>query len=149
MPTRHQKRNVRVGWGAGVSRGFEEDRSKVPNQVIHSDYGLGEGIGHRLAQLEPHEQRAHQPRPAGRGDPISGVTLASPKARRTTLTTVARCWRDATSGTTPPYSACTNTCDAITFERMTLPSSTTAAAVSSHEVSMPRINTQARIHWDY
>ena len=52
-------------------------------------------------------------------------------------TMVATCWRDASSGTTPPYGACTSICDATTFARTCRPSSTTAAAVSSHDVSTP------------
>jgi len=48
-----------------------------------------------------------------------------------------RCARDASSGTTPPYSAWTF-CPAITFDRMTF-SSITAAEVSSQEDSIPRI----------
>src|SRR4030095_1789783 len=53
--------------------------------------------------------------------------------------------RDASSGTTPPHSRWIGTCEAITFDRMahgfaaSPVSSTTAAEVSSHEVSMPRI----------
>src|SRR5438552_5314807 len=63
---------------------------------------------------------------------------ASSSARRRTGTIVATCWREATSGTTPPYWAWTRTCEATTSERTRRPSSTTAAAVSSHEVSIPR-----------
>ena len=66
---------------------------------------------------------------------------ASATARRSTGAIVATCWRDATSGTTPPYSACTRICDATTSERTRRPSSTTAAAVSSHDVSIPRTKT--------
>ena len=47
--------------------------------------------------------------------------------------------RAATSGTTPPNRSCRWTCEAIRFERTVKPSSTTATAVSSHEVSMPRV----------
>ena len=52
---------------------------------------------------------------------------------------VRKCWRAATSGTMPPKRACISTCVATTFEWMFLPSSMTAAAVSSQDVSMPRI----------
>ena len=76
---------------------------------------------------------------------IQALTPASAKARLTTGTPVARCWRDATSGTTPPYSACTRTCDATTSERTRRPSSTTDAAVSSQDVSIPRTNMSV---WD-
>src|SRR5512136_185823 len=49
------------------------------------------------------------------------------------------CFREATSGTTPPKLAWRSIWEEITFERM-VPSSTSAAAVSSQEVSIPRIN---------
>ena len=47
--------------------------------------------------------------------------------------------RDAISGTTPPYSACSSICEAITPESTRRPSATTAAAVSSQEDSTARI----------
>src|SRR6266498_3257023 len=46
--------------------------------------------------------------------------------------------REATSGTTPPNFSWRCTWLARRFERMVRPSSTTATAVSSHEVSIPR-----------
>src|SRR5512135_2488899 len=49
------------------------------------------------------------------------------------------CCREATSGNTPPNWACRSICDATTLDKMTRSSSTTAAAVSSQEVSMPRM----------
>ena len=55
------------------------------------------------------------------------------------------CWREASSGTTPPHSRWIATCEATTFERIAQGfaaspvSSTTAADVSSQEVSMPRM----------
>jgi len=45
---------------------------------------------------------------------------------------------EASSGTTPPYSACIS-CEYTTLERISFPSLTTAAAVSSQEVSIPSI----------
>src|SRR6185369_7904162 len=54
---------------------------------------------------------------------------------------LVRCARDAISGTTPPKTRWTS-CDRITSERWTTSSplpSRTAAEVSSHEVSIPRI----------
>src|SRR5215203_2443237 len=53
----------------------------------------------------------------------------------------ARCSRDASSGTTPPYGRCKSICEAITDERISLPSRTTEAAVSSQDVSIPRMIT--------
>src|SRR5262245_9646855 len=54
------------------------------------------------------------------------------------------CWRADSSGTTPPHSRWRSTCEATTLERTrqgrsaSPVSSTTAAAVSSQEVSIPR-----------
>src|SRR5205809_7772876 len=49
------------------------------------------------------------------------------------------CMREATSGNTPPYWACLAACEATMLERIVVPSATTAAAVSSQEVSMARM----------
>src|SRR4051812_20432918 len=49
--------------------------------------------------------------------------------------------RDASSGTTPPKRRCSSICVATTSESTRLPSSTTEAAVSSQEVSMPSTRT--------
>ena len=49
-------------------------------------------------------------------------------------------WRlEAISGTTPPYFAWMSAWELTTFERISPPAVTTAAAVSSQEVSIPRI----------
>src|SRR5688500_12741815 len=54
------------------------------------------------------------------------------------------CWRADNSGTTPPHTRWISTCEATTLERRrhgrsaSPVSSTSAAAVSSQEVSMPR-----------
>src|ERR1700682_4311811 len=54
-----------------------------------------------------------------------------------------KCSRDASSGTTPPYFAWVLSCDATTEESTRSPSSTTAAAVSSHDDSMARMRINA------
>ena len=48
---------------------------------------------------------------------------------------------DAISGTTPPYNVCNAICDEITLDNTSLPFLTTAAAVSSQELSIARIKT--------
>src|SRR5688572_17930022 len=66
---------------------------------------------------------------------------ASASARSTTEPMVRTCARLASSGTTPPKTRCTS-CDRITWPAMepTPPSArSTAAEVSSQDVSMPRI----------
>src|SRR3954464_1646535 len=71
----------------------------------------------------------------------SSVVPASSMARWTTGTMLVRGARDAISGTTPPKTRCTS-CDKMTRDFCStsspLPSST-AADVSSHDVSMPRM----------
>src|SRR5215472_15746258 len=67
------------------------------------------------------------------------VAPASAKAWRTTGTIARRCSREANSGTTPPYGWCVAICDETTFESSRSPERTTAAAVSSQEVSIPRM----------
>src|SRR5215471_2763065 len=64
-------------------------------------------------------------------------TLASASAFSTTGTITSRWRRDASSGTTPPYGAWIASCEATTLDRMRRPSASTAAAVSSHELSIP------------
>ena len=71
---------------------------------------------------------------------VSREHSASASARSVTGTTDVRCSRDAISGTTPPKSRCTS-CERITSERRVAAAdgpSTTAADVSSQELSMPR-----------
>src|SRR5215510_14540840 len=67
-------------------------------------------------------------------------TPAVAKASPTTSLIFSRCSREASSGTTPPYFLCVAICEAMTFERTLTPSSMTAAAVSSHELSIPRVS---------
>src|SRR5512142_1279033 len=63
----------------------------------------------------------------------------SSSASRTAGTIALRCSRDASSGTTPPYFECVAICEETTDDKIRDPSSTTAAAVSSHDDSIPRI----------
>ncbi len=70
----------------------------------------------------------------------SSLFGAIPASRSAVSTTgMMFCWwaRDASSGITPPYFMCT-ACEAMTFDSSTLLRST-AAEVSSHDDSMPRI----------
>src|SRR5687768_12274960 len=66
-------------------------------------------------------------------------TPADTRASATTGVSSSTWARLAISGTTPPKRACRSTWLDTTEERMSRPPVTTAAAVSSHEVSMPRI----------
>lgn len=68
---------------------------------------------------------------------LSGVIPASLNAASTTGTMFCWCAREASSGITPPYRSCT-AWEAITLERSVV-FRRTAAEVSSHEDSMPRM----------
>ena len=68
---------------------------------------------------------------------LSGVMPASRSAVSTTGTMFCWCARDANSGITPPYLSCT-AWEAITLERSVV-FRKTAAEVSSHDDSMPRM----------
>ena len=67
------------------------------------------------------------------------VSPASFIAPSTTQQMFSQCRLEAISGTTPPYLRCSSTWVEMTEERIFRPFSTTAAAVSSQELSMPRI----------
>jgi hypothetical protein len=57
---------------------------------------------------------------------------------------VSRCERLAISGTVPPKRLWMSICETTTSDKTVCPSSTTAAAVSSQEVSIPRMRTFSR-----
>src|SRR6266536_2439050 len=72
---------------------------------------------------------------------LTSRTPASMSASSTTPLMSSTWARLASSGTTPPYGACSSTWLDTIDERTRRPSSTTAAAVSSQDVSMPRMRT--------
>src|SRR5450759_4879005 len=55
------------------------------------------------------------------------------------------CWREATSGKTPPYLACRSIWDATTLEIRQRPSTMIAAAVSSQEDSIPNTRADGKV----
>src|SRR3989304_6133843 len=71
---------------------------------------------------------------------------ASARARSTTGTTERICSREASSGTTPPYRLWTGTWEETMLARRPAEESYTAAAVSSHELSMPRTRISSTYH---
>src|SRR5262245_3726117 len=93
-----------------------------------------------LAAEQPTSREPTRPGPCVTAMPSRSASPvpASPSARRITGTTTSRWRRDASSGTTPPYGPWTSSWEATTLERILRPPSSTAAAVSSQEVSMPR-----------
>ena len=81
----------------------------------------------------------------------SSVQPACSSAWSTIASTASTCMREAISGTTPPYISCSFICDAMGFESILRPSSTTAALVSSQDDSIAsmracprRISSSAR-----
>src|SRR5947199_419118 len=77
------------------------------------------------------------PRVAATASNRAGVTLASRRAVCVIGARLRKCSRVANSGTTPPYSAWRWICEETTLDN-TRPVCTTAALVSSQEVSMAR-----------
>src|SRR6266853_614610 len=77
------------------------------------------------------------PRVAATPSNWAAVTCAWRSAVCVTGTRLRRCSRVANSGTTPPYSAWSSVCEETTLDN-TRPACTTAALVSSQEVSMAR-----------
>ena len=94
-----------------------------------------------LGIVEPHQQSGDKPRSLSDGDgEISfKVTPACFRAPETTGDRAFRCSLAASSGTTPPWTACLAICEATSLESTLNPSSTTDAAVSSQLLSIPRI----------
>src|SRR5439155_8639 len=103
---------------------------------------VGGAVGHlrereRDRLLVARRRRALDDGPAGEseseqlGDLVEGLprgVVARPADERV---------GEGGSGTTPPYGASTASCEATTFDKIRKSSATTAAAVSSHEVSIP------------
>src|SRR2546422_4337110 len=77
------------------------------------------------------------PRVAATPPNWAAVTFAWRRAVCVTGARLRKCSRVANSGTTPPYSACSWICEETTLDN-TRPARTTAALVSSQEVSMAR-----------
>ena len=103
--------------------------------------GSRRGAAIALAVLTPTRRAPISPGPAvaATASISSSPTPASASAASTTGAVSSRWWREATSGTTPPKCAWAAACEEIRFERIRGPSST-AAQVSSQEVSIARIN---------
>ena len=100
----------------------------------------GEGLGERDAD----EQGADQARPLRHrhGADVRQRRIRCRERASTTPQMSRTCWRDASSGTTPPHSRWMAVCDATMLERIAQGragspvSAMSAAAVSSHDVSM-------------
>jgi hypothetical protein len=94
--------------------------------------------------ISPGPAAAAMPSRAAKLRPASFIAWAMIRSSASTWA------RAAISGTTPPNAACSSICDSTTLDRMRpgpLPGrSTTAAAVSSHVVSMPSTTIADSIH---
>ena len=101
----------------------------------------GEPLGGRDAD----EQRADQPGPLRDRDGSTSSRPASARASAssTTALTSSRWWRDAISGTTPPKRSWTP-CEETTSSAPRPAAVTTAAQVSSQQVSSARIKARRR-----
>src|SRR5580704_3596979 len=80
------------------------------------------------------------PRVAAMRSMSLGFAPAPSRARSRRCGRRSRWSRAASSGTTPPNSLCSSTCEWMTLERTRRPSSTTATDVSSQLVSMPSVS---------
>src|SRR2546422_162218 len=92
-----------------------------------------------FATAQPTSSEPTSPGPWVTATPSSSrnLTPASASAFSITGTMTSRWRREASSGTTPPYGAWIASCEATTLESTRRPSASTAAAVSSHELSIP------------
>src|SRR5919197_498000 len=93
-----------------------------------------------FAAASPTRREPTSPGPTVTATPSSSpkLTPATSSARSSSGLRTSTCARDASSGTTPPNRSWTSTWLATRFDRSFRPSSTTATAVSSQEVSIPR-----------
>src|SRR5262245_60012626 len=97
-----------------------------------------------LATDRPTRSEPTRPGPRVTAMPSMRPRSMSARASAASITgsRLVRCCRDASSGTTPPNGPWTASCEDTT-EARSRPSSRTAAAESSHEVSMPRTITSS------
>src|SRR5438874_11478322 len=120
---------------------FQQHGMDVPFQVIHRDQRLFQREGQSLGIAHATSSAPASPGPwvTAIASMVWYVRSASSYARRTTGTMPRRCSREASSGTTPPYGWWVANCENTTFDAVCSPERTTAAAVSSQELSMPRM----------
>src|SRR5262249_56171433 len=119
------------GWGEGGG-GWGGWRGRGGRRVAHAS---------AFAAERPTRSAPTRPGPCVTATASASPSSAPawPSASRRTGITSSRCRRDATSGTTPPKRAWRSACEETTLARISPSTVTIAAAVSSHEVSTPRI----------
>src|ERR1700683_5014928 len=144
---------TRTTAGKGISPCSSPMDSMCPARWCTATTGRPRAAAAALANATP--TRSAPIRPGPRVTAIASTpdqsTAASASARSTTPQMSRTCWREAISGTMPPHSRWMAVWDAITFDRSTHGRATspvvdtTAAAVSSHDVSIPRTFICARL----
>ena len=99
---------------------LEHERLDVAGKMMHGDERQSRRRRGRLRERHADEQRSHETGTLRHGNRAeSRHALASSASARSTAPQMSRmCWRDASSGTTPPHSRWMATCDATTFERI-------------------------------
>ena len=139
VSARDEQQQIRKAQAMGEAR-----VSACAFEMVHGDEGQPARKGDGLAGGDADDQPADQPRPRRGGDAVDLVEAETPASVSASAirTSSSSTWaRAAISGTTPPNSACSASCERTTLARMTpLPSAsrrTSAAAVSSQLVSMP------------
>ncbi len=116
-----------------------------PSRWLMPYSGNPEPSARPLAMVSPtmREPGSPGPRVTAMASRSASSRWACASASATTVSMTLMWWREATSGKTPPYFACSAAWEATTLENAARPFSTTAAAVSSQEVSMPRMRAGA------
>src|SRR5215207_11438300 len=114
-----------------------------PSRWLTATKGTSHTRARALAALRPTSSEPTRPGPdvAATASTSWSATPASTSASATTGVSSSTWARLAISGTTPPYLAWRSIWLATTDDRTRVARSTTAAAVSSHDVSMPRITS--------
>ena len=136
MPAGDQQREVGIA-DAGI---FDMRGEDVAFAVVHADEGDALCVGDGLAAETPTSNAPIKPGvyvTATRSMSFSDTEAAASASRMIGMR-FFRCSRDASSGTTPPYFLWMSICEETMLDR-TMSSLSTAAAVSSQEVSIPRV----------
>src|ERR687897_1301070 len=120
--------------GSSRSGSSRKDAYRWPSRWLTATKGTSHTRASALAALTPTSNEPTNPGPA--------VTATASTSWSATPGVSSSTWaRLAISGTTPPYRAWRSIWLATTDDRTRVARSTTAAAVSSHDVSMPRITS--------
>jgi hypothetical protein len=124
-----------AGWSSKAAK-------RWPSRWLTPTKGTSHARASALASLTPTSNEPMRPGPTVAATAVSSGPRSPPARANASATTgvSSSTWaRPASSGTTPPNAACRSTWLATTDDS-TLPPASTAAAVSSHDVSMPSTN---------